>query len=133
MLLAASVMGSTLGCATSAPTGPHVSAAEQRRLPTDEYLFGAMWCPRKHFHNFSANVQRQSVRRLRALIVALHVHPDYVVTARYAPADSTVAVAKEELSINALAETFLSASADTLVADDSCAFDFRRRVGALTN
>lgn len=118
-------------CGHSASQAAHVSASEQRRLPTDEYVFGAPWCPRGDLQRLSADQRARKIGELRALVRALISHPDALVTARFVLADSGGGPEKEEISVRNLAKTFLSASNDDLAPDDSCAFDFRRRLEGL--
>jgi hypothetical protein len=99
-----------LGCGRD-QLGPHVSQAEQQRLPTQEYaLFGHVCTTLTEGSTRTGKVQRRGMRELRALIRALDEHPDAAVTATFSladPAPGEQRMQREVISVRRLAETHL--------------------------
>jgi hypothetical protein len=96
------------GCFEGTPRR-HVSAAEQRTLPTDEFALGDSLCPAKYVPGSLADGWRmRAIREYRALRIALMRHPDYLVTAHYElsdPEGDQDQNQTEELTVVQLAET----------------------------
>lgn len=91
---------------------PHVSAREQRQLPTLAYFLVQNLCFRTDSRSGRAFVKavergrRQARRQFNALARSLRAHPHAVVTARFIPADAP-GTQTQELTIRNLAETHL--------------------------
>ncbi|MEJ7798589.1 MAG: hypothetical protein WKF42_08825 [Solirubrobacteraceae bacterium] len=93
----------------NAKRGPHVSAREQRELPTTSYALVQDLCfdgdsrfDRKYAHEANPRARRQ----FAVLEQSLRIHPNAVVRVRFTPADSP-RMQTRELTVLELAETHL--------------------------
>ncbi len=95
---------------------PHVSAREQRALPTTAYALVQDLCFRtgpRSSRAFAANVEagrRRARRQFDALEHSLRTHPHAVVTTRFTPSDAP-GTEKQDLTVRELAATHVDGAA----------------------
>jgi hypothetical protein len=133
------------GCAElddppSPRSGPRVSAAEQRDLPTDQFALGSNLCPEEWDDqqlpaSEVASRRAEGKRQIAALLDALKTHPDALVTTTYASSDE--GPGKEDLSVAELADTHLQGLTEPGLSDTPCekreARKLRRLIKRLTH
>jgi hypothetical protein len=113
---------------------PHVSAREQRELPTMAYSLVQDLCAdgdSRADRTYADMANRRARRQFDAIARGLRVHPDALVTVRFVPADAPGTVDRD-MTIRDLAETHLDgAELDGPPRDADCYRDGRGRLERL--
>jgi transposase len=99
--LAAGVVLALSSCGSGGKPRTFVSAAEQRRLPTQQHSAGGELCPdRDQSHRVRREITNRGKLHAKAIITAYKRHPDALVHTTYASSDE--GPGSEDITVRAL-------------------------------
>lgn len=116
LVLQAAVLLFVSGCEES---GPRVSDAAQKALPTLQYALSENVCPEGQGMppDQEERTRHRGERQLDALLAAYENNPDAIVDTRASSSDETPNIQHEDLTVGELLETHLSTAEELAEGD----------------